>query len=502
MEDTKIAEIRAFCAEKNLTDIIIEPKRQSAGRGRFKIHHYVSFTCTCGKKGRKQYPQLVKSPQCKQCMFAANRNERKDGKDAVVREFCKRHGLTDIEIHERKTPTDYDPCYAVSFTCKCGEKDKKKLSTLQKSPMCNACTNPPTISEQSIIAFCEANDLCELTIEKKEQSGGVGRTKTVYYVSFLCTCERRGRRKFQKLQENPVCKQCILDENPRVATEVNPRVTDGMIKEWVESLGHEFVSSVRDRTDGKTRIMVKFICKCVRETTREQYTAYWDAISEGYTCLKCTYGIRAETQKKLYEERGDEIREKIKATMIERYGVEHPAYSDEIRDRIKNTMVERYGVEHAFQVPEFKAKAEATNIERYGVRHPMQNAEEREKHAKSMYKEKEYKFPSGRTVKCQGYEPFAYDMLVKQFPEEDILVERDISAHNEIPIFWYEYEGKQHRYYPDICIWSQKKIIEVKSPYTAQVKPEILQLKRESVLKNKFLYEMWIFDSKGNLTIN
>ena len=68
-------------------------------------------------------------------------------------------------------------------------------------------------------------------------------------------------------------------------------------------------------------------------------------------------------------------------------------------------------------------------------------------------------------------------------------------------MFWYEYEGKQHRYYPDICIWSQKKIIEVKSPSTERLKPEILALKRESVLKNKFQFESSVFDSKGNLPI-
>ena len=502
MEDPKITEIKAFCAGKGLTNIAIEAKQQSAGRGYKKTHYYISFTCTCGKIGRKQYGQLINSPLCKQCMFDANRTERKDSKDGEIKEFCAEHGLTNITVHTKQTPKDSKVYYAVSFICKCGEKDTKKFTTLQKHSTCNKCAKePPKVTEESIIAFCEANDLCELVIEKKQQSGGVNRTKDVYYVSFMCTCEKRGRKKFQDLQKNPVCKQCMLDANPRVATAVNPRVTDDIIKTKIEALGHEFISANRDRTDGKTRIMVTFICKCVKNTTREHYTSKWDAISDDYTCLKCTYAIRAETYKETYEERGDEIREKIKATMMERYGVEHPSYSEEIREKTKSTMMERYGVEYNLQVPEFQAKAEATNIERYGARHHMQNADMREKHTKSMYKEKEYKFPSGRSVKCQGYEPFAYDVLVKQFPETDILVERDISSRQEIPIFWYEHEGKSHRYYPDICIWSQTKIIEVKSPWTEQLKPEVLQLKRESVIKNKFQFEMWVFDSKGNLTI-
>jgi len=35
-----------------------------------------------------------------------------------------------------------------------------------------------------------------------------------------------------------------------------------------------------------------------------------------------------------------------------------------------------------------------------------------------------------------------------------------------MPEIWYEFEDKRRRYYPDIYIKSQNKIIEVKSDYT------------------------------------
>jgi hypothetical protein len=162
--------------------------------------------------------------------------------------------------------------------------------------------------------------------------------------------------------------------------------------------------------------------------------------------------------------------------MVERYGVEHPLHSDELMDKKANT-----------------------NLEKYGARSPMQNTEIRKKCQHRGFRVKQYTFPSGRIVDCQGYEPFAYDILLQEVQEDDILVESDIAERDDIPEFWYEYEGKTHRYYPDICIWSQKKIIEVKSEWTAGFKPEVLELKRQSVLANDFAYEMWILDNRGVL---
>jgi hypothetical protein len=94
------------------------------------------------------------------------------------------------------------------------------------------------------------------------------------------------------------------------------------------------------------------------------------------------------------------------------------------------------------------------------------------------------------------------DVLKSEFGynENDILCDNEISK-SEIPQFWYEYDGSKHRYYPDICILSERKIIEVKSNYTASYKPEIIQLKRDSVIQAGFNIELWVFDDKKELTI-
>ena len=74
-----------------------------------------------------------------------------------------------------------------------------------------------------------------------------------------------------------------------------------------------------------------------------------------------------------------DLRGRMKATCVERYGVENPAMSNEIRDRMKATCIERYGVENPSLSPEICEKRRATLNERYGVNSYTQTDEYKEK---------------------------------------------------------------------------------------------------------------------------
>lgn len=315
--------------------------------------------------------------------------------------------------------------------------------------------------------FCREKGLTDVNIEVKRQKSGGTRFKNEYYVSFTCHCMGKGCKKFKDLKHSPLCKMCIKA--------ANPRTTDDVIKAQVEKNGHEFVKAEHIRGE-KTRIHVTFICKCVISTTRVLTTQQWEVIKSISSCNICAATNRADSVRIAHAENGDIIREKIRNTMMERYGVEHPTQSEVIMEKIRTT-----------------------NMERYGCSSPMQNSEVMSNNNRSRFKIKQYRFPYGRTVTCQGYEPLAYDILLEEIEEDDILVENDIINHSEIPQFWYVHNDKKHRYFPDICVWSQRKIIEVKSEWTATFKPEILKLKRESVISSGFLFEMWIFDKKEQL---
>jgi len=130
-----------------------------------------------------------------------------------------------------------------------------------------------------------------------------------------------------------------------------------------------------------------------------------------YSCKKCStekrkttclqkYGVEyiAQTQKNRDRMqnfmKSDEFKAKSKETLLKKYGVEHYNKSEEakinmqivlnnrtdneqkiINDKIKSTIIQRYGYEYLMQSDIFRNKAKKTMILKYGVEFPMQSAE-------------------------------------------------------------------------------------------------------------------------------
>jgi hypothetical protein len=189
------------------------------------------------------------------------------------------------------------------------------------------------------------------------------------------------------------------------------------------------------------------------------------------------------------------VKEKIKQTNLELRGVEYPGQCPQVKEKIKETNLERIGVENPFQAPDFTAKSEKTCMEKYNVRHSSQNETIRLKTLKSGFRQKKFEMPSGRVVKLQGYEPFALRDLLKLYDETQIRVDSEGSMPN---IMYDTPDGKSHRYYPDIFIPHENKIIEVKSRYTAGKGGRNVQLKKDGTIKQGYIYEIWCYDGKGN----
>jgi hypothetical protein len=132
---------------------------------------------------------------------------------------------------------------------------------------------------------------------------------------------------------------------------------------------------------------------------------------------------------------------------------------------------------------------------KYGKDHPIHDPEIADKCSKSAYKYYDYEFPSGRKDRIQGYEKFALnELLSRGHPEDDIITER-----SKVPeVWWFDDEGKKHRYYIDAYVKSQQLCIETKSTYTAEQKKDTIFLKQQAVKDAGFYCEIWIYDSKGN----
>lgn len=222
-----------------------------------------------------------------------------------------------------------------------------------------------------------------------------------------------------------------------------------------------------------------------------------------FGCLDCAKKIKFDKIKNTTMEKygvehaaqSKEIGEKIKTTNLEKYGFEYGLKNIEVKEKRKQTNLNKYGYENPLQRDEIKEKSRKTCLEKYGVKYAMQCPEIIEKNVKNSYYFKEYIFPSGNIIQIQGYENFALNELInKNIDEKDI-----ITGCKNVPKIWYnDINGKMRRHFVDIFIPSQNKCIEVKSTWTFKKQKDTILLKQNAAKELGYLYEIWIYDNKGN----
>lgn len=199
------------------------------------------------------------------------------------------------------------------------------------------------------------------------------------------------------------------------------------------------------------------------------------------------------TKKEKYGSENYNNTSKAQETCVTRYGVTNPNKLESVREKIEKTCVHKYGVKNYNNVE----KRRSTCISKYGVENPMQSIESFTKQASSAFKLKYYTFPSGRIETCQGFEPFALDKLIKDgIDENQIIIDK-----KNVPVIFYLYNGKMSRYYLDLFIKNENKIIEVKSEWTYKLHEQRNIAKKKECIKQGFKFEFWIFNNKKELTI-
>ena len=206
------------------------------------------------------------------------------------------------------------------------------------------------------------------------------------------------------------------------------------------------------------------------------------------TCLK-KYNVNHSSQ-------CETVKEKIRETNLENYGVNYGFQNENVKDKIKSTNLEKYGVEYNLQRKEIKEQIRETNIIKYGVEYSMQRPEIMEKQIKNSYYLKEYILPSSKIIKIQGYEHFALDELTQK---ENISEEDIVTGTINVPTIWYnDLNNKKRRHFVDIFIPSKNKCIEIKSTWTFTKQKDIIFLKQSAAKELGYLYEIWVYDNKGN----
>lgn len=191
----------------------------------------------------------------------------------------------------------------------------------------------------------------------------------------------------------------------------------------------------------------------------------------------------------------EQFQEKTKKSNLEKYGTEIPQRLQELKDKSRDTCIEKYGVSAPQQNKKIQQKFIDTCLEKYGVRNVAQDSAIYDRIMKSTYKSKEYILPSGKIVKVQGYETFALNYLLKEYKENEILIE----TPDKPRLNYIDEDLSNHYYFPDLYIPKDNLIIEVKSLWTYNDnKPKHFR-KRQACLDAGYNFKFMIFDKDGKL---
>ena len=360
-------------------------------------------------------------------------------------------------------------------------------------------------------------------------------------INFICNCNNRTSKKFLNIvKTGAFCKECT-EKNRRKKTEEtslekygskcslrSEKIKDKIKEIFLEKYGTEIPmksqivkdklkNSLLEKYGVENIMLLDSVKEKIKETCLDKYGTEHafqakevkEKIKE--TCLE-KYGFENANQSDIIKEKtrntclekygfgcplqNEEVKEKIRTSNLNNLGVKYPMQSEQVKNKSKETCLERYGEDNISKTIQMKEKSKETCLKKYGTEYPMQNQEYMEKVQKNAKKYKEYKMPNGEKRKVQGYEPFALDILIKTYTEEEILTDREF-----VPNIQYIFNSKNCIYFPDIYIPKDNKIIEVKSTWTYKCKDDRIKEKAEATKNIGYKYEIWIFDDKRNLKI-
>lgn len=260
---------------------------------------------------------------------------------------------------------------------------------------------------------------------------------------------------------------------------------------------------------------------CNKEVSKSHLNRYKEDIDKSSEKRKITskklYGVEYVSQCKAVVDKQKQAKKKItesgltvqELNTIAIQNAKEKKYGDKYYNNSKqiSETKQKYSKE---KIEEINKKRTITNIKKYGVSTPLLGNTIISKSNKSNSTLKDYTLPSGKIVKVRGYEPRVIDILLKTYTENEIIISDETDIKNcGVPNFSYINEkGNKNIYYPDIYIPSENKIIEVKSQwwydagkrigYEDRLKNNLN--KRDSVLKNNYNFEFWIYN-KNKLTI-
>jgi hypothetical protein len=335
------------------------------------------------------------------------------------------------------------------------------------------------------------NNNCELLSKEYKNNTSI--------LEYKCKCNNKIEMTFKKYLVQLCCNECHKKTLQRIY-----KYDFDQVKRYFEDKNCDLISTeyINNKTD------LEYICEC-KNRSKITFKSFLD----GQRCSKCAIEKRKITNLNIYgnecsmnskekieqrKQNQTELTKKRKSTNLKKYGVEIATQNPIIDQKRQETNLEKYGETCALKLKEYDDKRKNTNIKRYGFEHPTQNNDVYQKQLNHRKQFKEHTLPSGKIVKIQGYEGIALDMLINKYnyKEEDILIDRKL-----FPKILYKYKNKNRRYFVDIFIPHENKIIEVKSKFTFRINIVQNMIKALYARKLGYEFEFWIIDRNELLCI-
>jgi hypothetical protein len=460
----------------------------------------VSFTCGCGKVGSKSLRALVidGGGYCKDCertRSAAKSNATLKDKH-VIKKFgpeglaaaTERDSFEVVEYTEPLTKKSN-----VSFVCSCGKQSSKSFFNILGGGggFCETCVKIKKVTKhgRNTLDDIEKRDGCVFINYPTPLS-----TKSI--VSFTCQCGERGSKTFCRALSNGggYCKKCVLinREHKRSATclEVYGTIAPAQNKEVMEKMKQTFVKNLGVDNPSKLQaVKDKKMDSSLRKYGVENISQAPEVKAAKRATMQERYGVDCPFQH-------PEVISKCQQTMIDVYGMPNPSQCPQLQDKKRATWLKNYGVFEVMSSKYFRETSEKTCLDKYGVSHVMHVPEIASRVRSSSFSTKLYTFPSGREVVLQGYEPYAIDLLIKQGYDESQIM----TSKRDVPEIWYmDSDFVVRRYYMDIHIPKENRVIEVKSTWTVKLNPDVIERKLQACHNAGFVTDTWTFDKKGAL---
>ncbi len=151
----------------------------------------------------------------------------------------------------------------------------------------------------------------------------------------------------------------------------------------------------------------------------------------------------------------DDVKNKIKQTILKEYGVENPAQNEEVKQKMRDTNMLKFGTEYASQNEDIKLKVKKTVRERFGVDHHLQLPEIMGKQIKTNLERHGVEFPGQSQIsknkikdtnlKKYGVENVSQNEEIKQKKKDTSMENFGVSHHLKDGGMFLKHQKAQYR---------------------------------------------------------